>query len=320
MVTVEEASEIVLATAPDFEFQQVAIDDAAGRVAAQDIVADRDFPPFDRVTMDGIAIDYSAYESGLRSFPVKGVAPAGTPQQQLADASACIEVMTGAMLPHGTNCVIRYEDIDIVDGVAHLKDIPVRADQNVHHQGSDSKSSEVIVKQGAILQFGEIGVAATVGSSEISVIRHPSVCIISTGDEIISIDQNPLPHQIRSSNVQVIKYLLARIGVKSDNLHLPDDENMINEILETILHDYDVVILSGGVSKGKFDFVPACLEARGVKKLFHRISQRPGKPFWFGTSDKNYRICLTRKPGIGMHVLRALRPSVVSQSAGNGGI
>lgn len=290
MITVKEATEIVLTNAKDFGSVSVYLHDAIGRILREDITADRDFPPYDRVTMDGISIAYEAFRKGKRSFPIQEVAAAGSPQKQLKNKEHCFEVMTGAILPEGTDTVIRYEDIKTKDGVAYLQIEDIRDKQNVHHQGSDRAKKTVIVKSGKRISPAEIGIAATVGKAQLKVSRLLKTIILSTGDELVEIDETPLPHQIRKSNVHRLRTTLLQFGIHADTAHLQDDWEEILEKLEKILKIYDVVLLSGGVSKGKFDFLPKALEELGVKKHFHKIQQRPGKPIWFGIAPSEATI------------------------------
>ena len=178
--------------------------------------------------------------------------------------------------------VIRYEDLDIKDGIATIQVEELKYRQNIHEQGEDRKQGDLIVSPPLRLSSAEIGVAATTGKAMIKVAQLPKAMIISTGDELVEIDEQPLAHQIRRSNVHRLKATLNNWGLEVDTAHLLDDEAIIIQKLEKILNDYQIVIMSGGVSKGKFDFIPTALEKLGVKKLFHRIAQRPGKPFWFG--------------------------------------
>ena len=283
MITVEEAEKIILSNVNDYGSTSLALEKCMGKILREDLVADRDFPPYDRVTMDGIAIDYQAYAKGQRIFPIAGVAAAGSPQQTLKEASACMEVMTGAIMPQQADTVIRYEDIQVEDGKATIIDEAVVEEaQNVHYKGEDRKEGEVVVKAGTRLSAAEIGVAATMGRVEIAVSNTPKTLIISSGDELVEIHEKPLAHQIRKSNVFRLKAHLAQYGIEADKAHLKDDLPQIKEQVKNFLSQYDIVILSGGVSKGKFDFIPEALSSLGVEKHFHKIKQRPGKPFWFG--------------------------------------
>lgn len=286
MITVEEALRIVLANTPSASTELVKLEEAQGRSLAEDIFAERDFPPFDRVTMDGIAINYDAFEEGRRSFKIAGIAAAGSEITSLHKYEDCIEAMTGAMLPENCDTIIRYEDLEIRDDNAMITiDGIVRA-QNVHFQGSDRKIGSLILAKGKRIDAPEMAVLATAGKALLKVFVNPKVAVISSGDELVNVDQTPAPHQIRRSNNYSIAGALDRFKCKIDKFHLVDDPKSILVAIKQILESYDVLILSGGVSKGKFDYIPDALEQLGVKKLFHKVKQRPGKPFWFGKSKE----------------------------------
>lgn len=284
MLTVEEAEKVILQHIIELPTEIVSITDALGRVLSEDFCADRDFPPFDRVTMDGIAINFDSLTDSHNTFEIEATSAAGSRQLTLKNLKNCIEVMTGTMLPEGTDTVIRYEDLEISEKKAKITAFPTHKGQNVHYQGFDRKSGDIIVPKGRKLSAAEIGVAATIGKSEISVLRQLKAIILSTGDEIVPITQIPERHQIRTSNGYALQAVLKNWGVSADNVLLPDNQQVIESEIARFLKEYDVIILSGGVSAGKFDYVPQSLENQGVKKIFHKVSQRPGKPFWFGIS------------------------------------
>lgn len=286
MITVAHATQIILDNARPSKAEKVPLMQSNGRILREDIVADRDFPPFDRVTMDGIAIAFSSFESGQRAFRIESIQAAGASPLTLKNKENCIEVMTGAVLPEGTDAVIRYEDLKIEGGMATIQVEYLGFRQNIHHKGTDRKEDEVILWSGHEISPAEIGTLATVGKSEVWVSALPKTAIVSTGDELVEVGEMPLPHQIRRSNVfSVAAILRGQCGVEADLFHFPDDEQAIAEGLEDILADYELVILSGAVSAGKYDFVPKVLGDLNVEKLFHKVAQRPGKPFWFGRRD-----------------------------------
>lgn len=287
MITVEEATDIVLKNYLDFGNEQVALQQATGRLLAEDLVADRDFPPFTRVTMDGISINYSDFAAGKRTFPIEGIQAAGAPIQIMKQSGHCMEVMTGAMLPENTDTVIRYEDLEIKDSVAKVLIEAIKPKQNAHPQGSDRSKGALIVSKGKRISPAEIGIAATIGKTTLLVKRLPKIAIIYTGDELVEVAVRPLPHQIRTSNAYTIAAALSKWGIQADLLHIVDDMEVTKTKLNQCLEDYDTLVLSGGVSKGKFDHVPEALSQLGVQKLFHRIKQRPGKPFWFGRAPND---------------------------------
>lgn len=296
MITVDQAEEIILSNKIALPTEKVTIGNALGRILAEDLHADRDFPPFDRVSMDGIAVVYAQIATGQTDFKIEQTVAAGKPQAVLNDFTHCIEVMTGAMLPVGTDTVIRYEDISIKDKTATIKVIPQKIGLNIHAQGVDRKQGEILVTKGKKISPAEIGVAATIGKTEILVQKQLKAIVISTGEEIIPISEMPLPHQIRTSNSYALQACLKNWGVVADTVLLPDSQAIIEEKIGQYLSIYDVLILSGGVSAGKFDFVPTALENQGVRKLFHKVSQRPGKPFWFGMKANKAVFALPGNP------------------------
>lgn len=296
MITVEEALEYIFDNQIDFGTEQVPLNEASGKVLREPIVADRDFPPFDRVTMDGIAIHYETFKNGVRSFIIEGEAPAGAPVETLKDAAQCLEVMTGAVLPQGTDTVIRYEDVAIKEGVARILIEEIKFRQNVHFQGIDRKQGDQILSEGIILGPAQLGVCATVGVDQVKVTRVPNALIISTGDELVEVHETPAPHQIRKSNIAQLQALLGDFKINPDKLHLTDDYGEILAKLKNAVNDYDLILLSGGVSKGKYDFLPKALDELGVAKLFHKIKQRPGKPFWFGRKENCFVFAFPGNP------------------------
>lgn len=284
MITVDEALELVLQSAQIAESETVKLEDAIGRVLAEDIYADRPMPPFDRVTMDGIAILYSSFEDETTVFEIESIGPAGAPQLTLNDSSKCIEIMTGASLPRNTDTVIRYEDLEVLEGKCRILK-PVKEGQNIHRKGTDHAENAILLREGIELKAIDINILATVGKSTIKVVKTPKVAVISSGDELVEVDEIPASYQIRKSNVHMISARLNQLGVSSKSFHFKDDADGIFEEMQEILKCYDVLLMSGGVSKGKFDFIPEVLERLGFAKIFHKVTQRPGKPFWFGKND-----------------------------------
>lgn len=285
MISVKEATSQILDHHAHFGTEVLPLRESYGRVLAEDLLADRDFPPLTRVAMDGIAIAFEAFERGRRTFPIEDVLPAGAPQKALASPENCLEVMTGAILPTGADTVIRYEDLEIDGRQATIRTENVWKGQNAHPRGKDRSQGDRIVPAGRVLGPGEIGVAATVGKNRLKVRRLPNVLVVYTGDELVAIDKAPLPHQIRVSNAFTIDALLADWNIHAELLHLNDTRENIHARLRDSLEEYDLILLSGGISKGKFDFVPSVLEELGVQRKFHKVQQRPGKPFWFGYTE-----------------------------------
>ncbi|HEX7014476.1 MAG TPA: gephyrin-like molybdotransferase Glp [Cyclobacteriaceae bacterium] len=285
MISVEEATRIIQSNLYKPDVITVPLEQAVGAVLAGTVVADRDFPPFDRASMDGIAVSAEAYVSGRRQFAVEGMQPAGVPQKRLSDPARCLEVMTGAVVPEGADLVIRYEDVTINDGMATVNTDDYIPAQNIHRKGADVREGDVLLLPGTFLSPAEIALLASVGESQVKIRRQPRTAVISTGDELVDIRVKPDNHQVRRSNSYALAAALQQAGIVPDVHHLPDSEDMLRDGLSQIMAKNELVIVTGGVSRGKFDFVPAILEELGVKRHFHGVAQRPGKPFWFGTTS-----------------------------------
>lgn len=295
MISFEEAMDLVLDSPISFGEEKVVLNKATGRVLAETIYADRDFPPFNRSTKDGIAINYSAIEKGISEFSIEGISPAGSIQNDLVNLEACIEIMTGAVIPKNADTVIMYEHIKIENNKARLLK-SVKKGQNIHQKGSDETKGAIVLNTGLKIDAAEIGILASVGKAEIMVKKLPKICLVSTGDELVAVNEIPKPHQIRQSNSHTLKAALLQQNILADTIHIADHKNTIKIALQNAIKQYDVLLLSGGVSKGKYDYLPEVFTEIGIEKIFHKVKQRPGKPFWFG-SHKASKTTIFAFPG-----------------------
>lgn len=282
MISVDEALNLILSRTLPVKAEEIPLAAACGRILAEPVRADRDAPPFDRVTMDGIAVHSSMLET-TSSFPIENIQAAGLPPYRLVDKTKCIEVMTGAILPENTNCVIPYEQINISDGVAFLNSADHQALQNIHKKGRDAAQGETLLTPGQIITPSMVGVLASVGVSKVQVNRLPKIAICSTGDELVDIDLQPEIHQIRKSNSHMLKAALLEWDISAELYHLQDDKNVMEKEMVKLVERYQILLFSGAVSKGKFDFLPEVLQKIGMEKYVHGIAQKPGKPFLFGS-------------------------------------
>jgi molybdopterin molybdotransferase len=290
----------------------------AGGVLRENVYAERDEPPFDRVTMDGVALDSRAVAAGRRAFRVQATQAAGDPPLSLGASTACIEIMTGAVLPAGCDSVVPLEELT-VSGDERVIGAAVRVEpgQNVHRRGSDTRQGTLLVAAGTRLHGPQIAIAAAAGMARVRVSSQPMLAVISTGNELVEPGEPVLAHQVRRSNAYAIVGALREHGFQrvADD-HIPDDVGELRERLRFHLETHDVLVLSGGVSMGRFDFVPQVLGELGVRTIFHKVAQRPGKPLWFGVAPSGAAVfglpgnpvstlvCLAR------YVLPALRGSL----------
>lgn len=284
IISVQEAEDIVLSHCSDYGTEEVFYENASGRILAEDIRADRDLPPFNRPTVDGIALRFSALEKGIRTFRIKATQAAGETPVPLTAEPECVEIMTGAALDPSADTVIRYEDLLINGDRAEIRTelTTIKKGQNIHFKGKDKKQGETLVAAHQKITPAILGVAASVGKTTLRVKKLPKIVIISTGDEMVSPETVPNDFQLRRSNGIVLQAALERYKIGAGLLHLNDDLTEIRNALSRCLEEYDVLLITGGVSMGKFDFIPQALEELGTEKLFHKVRQRPGKPFWFG--------------------------------------
>ena len=286
MISVDEAEKLVLDQAKSFGSEKISLSESLGRVLAEDIFADRPYPPFNRATMDGIAVKFEDYEGGILDFEIISIVAAGQKPSELKNKNECVQIMTGAAIPATCDTVIPIEDVLIKGKTAKVLSRTVRKGQFIHVLGSDKKSGDRVLKNGIIINPTVIPVLASVGKAKVSVSKLPKVAIITTGDELVEIDKKPNPYQIRRSNGYAIESLLSELKISVDKYHMKDDLVLIKKELQKYLLKYDILILSGGVSKGEFDYVDKVLEKLEVRKIFHGIAQKPGKPMWFGKSKK----------------------------------
>jgi molybdopterin molybdotransferase len=290
MLTPAEAEQLIERHLVPFPREQCPLAAAHGRVLREPIRADRDLPPFDRVTMDGYALRSSSWAAGGRSFRVGRVQAAGMRAFALGEAAdACIEVMTGAVLPAGADCVVPYEETEREGSVVRIRDsvTQVMTGSSVHRRGSDHRAGDAIVPAGTRLTGKEIAVAAACGCPTLMVSQLPRIAVVATGDELVEVDGEVAAHQIRRSNDHAIRAALALAGYPgAERFHLRDLPHEVEHLLWHILAEYDVVVLTGGVSKGRFDLLPAALERQGVKKIVQGVAQRPGKPLWVGVGGR----------------------------------
>lgn len=292
LITPRQADEAIHSRLTSLPIESLPLTQCVGGTLRENIYAERDQPPFDRVTMDGIAVDSETLRRGLRHFKIQGTQAAGMPPLKLAHRDHAIEVMTGAVLPQGCDNVIPVEQITVSDATATLSThINSAVFHNVHRRGSDGRQGELLLKAGILLRAPEIAVAASAGMARIRVSSQPAVMIISTGDELVEPGEPIADYQVRRSNAYAIAATLRKksFGRIGDD-HVRDDEILLRERLTSHLTTHDFVVVSGGVSMGKFDLVPKVLMQLGVQQVFHHIAQRPGKPMWFGIGPQGQAV------------------------------
>jgi molybdopterin molybdotransferase len=297
MLAVKEAQAIICQLAKNFGVETVSIQNAQGRVLAEEVLADRDYPPFNRAAMDGYAIRAEDFlETGLREFQITEEIYAGALPSKNITKGTCYKIMTGASTPLNADTIIRIEDAEQNGTKVFFRIDQVKKGQNIAKKGEDRKEGELVLKKNTRLNAPEIAALAVLGKKEVSVHKLPVISIISTGDEVVPIAQIVLPHQIRNSNQYSIEGFLKNYSIKvADKRLVTDNKEVISKAILDFI-DSDILILSGGVSMGDADFVPEVLNAAGVEKIFHKVAMKPGKPLWFGKSRRGVVFALPGNP------------------------
>jgi len=318
VLTPAEADQLIGQHLQCLPIESLPLAQCAGAVLRENIYAERDQPPYHRVAMDGVALDSQAVGSGSRNFRIQATQAAGDAPLTLDSAANCIEVMTGAVLPSGCDSVVPIERLTVQRGEAQLAtDVRVEPWQHVHRRGSDTRQGALLLRAGQRLRAPEIAIAASAGMARIRVASQPMLAVISTGNELVEPGEPVLAHQVRRSNAYAMVSALREHGFQrvADD-HIRDDAGELRARLRFHLETHDVLVLSGGVSMGRFDLVPQVLAELGVRTIFHKVAQRPGKPLWFGVAPSGAAVfglpgnpvstlvCLTR------YVLPALRGSL----------
>jgi molybdopterin molybdotransferase len=254
---------------------------ALGRMSAENVVADRNYPPFDRSIRDGFALRASDAARPGAKLRLIGESRAGLPFCGTMEAGTCVQIMTGAAVPRGADAVVMQEYAR-VDGETVIFEQAARQHQNYVHAGSETRAGEVVVPRGTRLGYPELAMAAQVGRSQILVARQPRVSILSTGDEVVPVGETPGAFQIRNSNSVSLAAQVALAGGEPVMLgSAPDELTALRAMIEKGL-EAELLVLTGGVSVGKYDLVEQALRGLGAEFFFDAIAIRPGKPAVFG--------------------------------------
>lgn len=282
MLTLQQAQQMVLENARTFGTETILLDDAPGRVLAEPVIADRNYPPFNRATMDGYALSIKDLEKGTRKFYIEEVIYAGHESLKALTEGRCYKIMTGAAVPDSANIIIRREDTSESENEVQINIDTFKPYQFIARSGEDVTSGTTITSEARVCNPAIISALASIGKSEVVVRKLPSVAVFTTGDEIVPVDSQVTPVQIRNSNQHMVRALLKKWQIVPFLVeHIIDDKQLLHEAFLKAIQA-DIIIISGGVSAGDADFVPGALEKLGVQKLFHKVAIKPGKPLWCG--------------------------------------
>jgi molybdopterin molybdotransferase len=283
MISFEQALDIVMSTSFRTGTEAISYSDALNRVLAGHVVSDMDLPPFNKSSVDGFACRKADIGNELE---ILETIPAGNWPSFPVGRDQCSRIMTGAPVPDGANCVLMVEETEIMPS-GKISFIGSFKKENIAMKGEDVRKGEGLLKAGKVIRPQDIAVMASVGHVSVMVSKMPKVAVISSGSELVEPDKKPGISQIRNSNASQLIAQVSRAGASGRYYGIaPDDETLTLSIVEKAIAENDMVLITGGVSMGDFDFVPSVLERAGVKILFTRIAVQPGKPTTFGLHSK----------------------------------
>jgi molybdopterin molybdotransferase len=297
MISVEEALEIVLSNLPERRVETVAFQSAQGRVLAEDLAATSDIPPFFRSALDGYAIIAADVEKAPTELELAGESRAGGGMPGRLFPGQAMSIMTGAPVPDGADAVQMIEQSQLTEDGRKVKILtPVKARDNIAPRGSEAEKGRVVLKSGHRIGPAEMAVLATFGHSRIRVWKKPAVAIFATGDELVEYDQTPRPDQIRNSNAYCLSSQLQLMGLKAEYLGIAQDnkEDLRRKMLLGL--EQDVLIITGGVSMGEYDFVQEVFQDLGLEILFSKVAIKPGKPTVFARKGEKLVFGLPGNP------------------------
>lgn len=275
---------------------KVSINAAAGLILAEDIFSLTDVPPFNQSSMDGYAINYQGWKK-KETLKIAGMAQAGLAGLDPIQSDEARRIFTGAVVPHGSDTVVMQEKVDVLDGKLLIKDNNLAIGQNVRIQGSEAKKGEIALEKGHLLNPTAIGFLAGLGIHELMVYPAPTISIILTGNELQQPGLALNYGQVYESNSYALNAAIREAGILNvDVFSAEDDLKILIEVLAIALQNSNLVLLTGGVSVGDYDFVIRAAEANGVEQVFHKIRQKPGKPIYFGKKGEKYVFGLPGNP------------------------
>lgn len=283
MITVSEAKEIIRSSVKPLPPVLLNLKEAAGKVLAATILAGLDIPPFPQCAVDGYAFSFSDWQHGLK---VEGELQAGSEKKMVLKSGQAIRIFTGAPMPEGADTVVMQEFTQLQNNILTIDDSKLKQGSNVRPQGSEIRAGEIALAKETLLVPGAIGFLAGIGVNEVEVYPNPVVSVIITGKELQQPGNKLKSGQIYESNSFALSAAFSQLNMPVTVFYLEDDLQSLTNTLQTALQESDLVLLTGGVSVGDYDFVLQAAENCEVKKLFHKVAQRPGKPLYFGMQDE----------------------------------
>jgi len=298
MISVTQAKQLIKENIFILEPKKMSLNEAAGLVLAEDVFAITDIPAYPQSSMDGYAFKF---ENKNKPLHLVGEMAAGTTELLLINAGECTRIFTGAPLPEGADTVVMQEKIVIENGHIVIKDEQIESGLNVRPKGAEVQKGKLAISKNTLLTPAAIGFLAGIGIAEISVYPKPKITLILTGNELTNPGNALEFGQVYEACSFIYKAALQQIGIENLNvIQVPDSSFKLEQALENAINTSDIVLLTGGVSVGEYDFVVDGASACGVQPIFQKIKQRPGKPMFFGRKENKFVFGLPGNPSSGL--------------------
>lgn len=313
MVTVNEAKERIIANTETLPAVQMPLGEAVGSYLAADVVSPIALPPFRQSSMDGYAIVHSDVTEAGITLRLAGESKAGQADLPVVSAGNAVRIFTGAPVPEGATAVVMQENTSVADGSVRIHEFPVLAGKNVRRAGQQIAQGAVALRAGTLISPGAVGFLKGMNVNEVSVHAKPRIGLLVTGDELLKAGEALVPGKIYESNSAMLQSALTQAGIAEVSIsYASDDLDATIEALRVLLEQNDVVLASGGISVGDYDFVGKALEALGAGTIFYKVRQKPGKPLLFGKKGEKLIFALPGNPASSLvcyyeYVLPALK-------------
>jgi molybdopterin molybdotransferase len=285
MISTEQATELLSSHSISLKKKAKPLLEAMGMYIAEPVLAGVAVPPFDNSAMDGYAFSWADFNP-QKPMKITGEIPAGETGAMFLEKGCAMRIFTGAMVPEGADTVVMQEKTRSEAGFVWIEDEKLQQGGNVRKAGSQSACGDVLLQSGQKLTPGAMGLLASAGVSSVSVWEIPSVSVVVTGNEIVAPGKTLLPGQVYECNSYSLLSALSQLGIRANLFYASDTETDLHHRLEIALETSDLVLVTGGVSVGDYDLVVPTLKALGVDCVFHRLKQKPAKPFYFGTKGE----------------------------------
>lgn len=290
MITPDKAFHFILQNTIPLPHTSIPLVESQGYTLAEDVFADRDFPPTDRTAVDGFAVRMQDIHDCPCTLRLIGEVPAGKPAEMPVQPGTCIRVLTGGAIPPLADAVIKVEETSAQDGnITFLRETKPGA--NIRKRGEEAQKGDTLIAAGTVLRPVHVGICASVGKDPVAVVKKPRVLVLCTGEELRRAGDAVQDHQIRDANGPALQAALTGAGLKDvQQKLLSDDMELISNEIKESAGRFDVVLLTGGVSVGTYDYVPRALEKAGATVHFHNVAMKPGKPFLYATLENRVHV------------------------------